>query len=149
MILDKIENTHLYSGLSKRIETALKYLNETNFKELGNGTYDVVKGEIFAIVNRYDTIHESEEKLEAHKKYIDVQFVYEGNEMLGYLTKTDQVVFRDYDEEEDYELYNGKKNMIEFNQGMFAVFFPDDLHAPGIHIETSTRVTKIVVKVLI
>lgn len=149
MILDKIENAHLYFGLSKRIKIALEYIQKTNFSLLENGNYDVVKNEVFAIVNSYDTILESEEKLEAHRKYIDVQFVYEGSEILGYLSKTNQKIYKKYDEVEDYELYDENKNFIEFNKGMFAILFPDDLHAPGIYLSESSKVTKIVLKVLV
>jgi|LGVF01.1.fsa_nt_gb YhcH/YjgK/YiaL family protein len=149
MILDRIENTNLYYGISNRIKIALEYISNTDFSKLETGTYDIVKGEIFAIVNRYQTVAANSEKLEAHKKYIDVQFVYEGNELIGFSSKNNQQVFQEYDEEEDYELYDEKMNIIEFNKGMFAILFPDDLHAPGIHVEIPKDVTKVVVKVLI
>ena len=49
MILDRIENTNLYYGISNRIKIALEYISNTDFSKLETGTYDIVKGEIFAI----------------------------------------------------------------------------------------------------
>lgn len=149
MVLDKIENVQLYFGLSERIKTALKYISETNFSEIENGKYDVVEGEVFAIVNRYQTIDVKLEKPEAHKKHIDLQYVFEGEELLGYALKRNQDTFKKYNEEDDYELFNADLDLIKFDKGMFAILFPDDLHSPGIHIDTPKYVTKIVVKVLI
>ena len=149
MILDKIENTKLYFGLSDRIKTALEYISKTNFSELENGMYDVIEGEIFAIVNRYETIDVKLEKPEAHRKYIDVQYVFEGEELLGYAVKDNQPVFKKYSEDEDFELFDTEMDLIKFNKGMFAILFPDDLHAPGVHTDQPKNVTKIVVKVLI
>jgi len=149
MILDKIENTKLYFGISDRIKIALQYISKTNFSELENGVHSIIEGEIFAIVNRYGTIDAKLEKPEVHRKYIDVQYVYEGNELIGYATKKDQPIFKKYNTNEDFELLDAEIDLIKFNKGMFAILFPDDLHAPGIHVYKPENITKIVVKVLI
>ncbi|MCK5781558.1 MAG: YhcH/YjgK/YiaL family protein [Flavobacteriales bacterium] len=149
MILDNIENIKLYSGINERINKAFEYIKSTDFSLLDNGTYDVVEGEIFAIVNRYETIHESKEQLECHRKYIDVQYIFEGEELLAYLNKTVQIPSQVYSDNDDFELYNENRDFLKFKSGMFCVLFPDDLHAFGIHEKTSTKVSKVVVKVLV
>lgn len=149
MILDKVENIKFYFGLSNKINIALDYISKTNFSELENGKYDIIDDEIFAIVNRYKTIDIKLEKPEAHRKYIDVQYVYEGEELLGYASKHNQPTFKEYNEEDDYELFDADLDLIKFNQGMFAILFPDDLHAPGIHLYKPKNVTKVVVKILL
>ena len=148
MILDKIENIHLHESINSRIYKALQYIKNTDFSFLDNGKYDIDEN-IFAIVNRYNTIPVSEEKLEAHRKYIDVQFVYEGNEYIAFAIKNNQEVYAEYNKEEDFELFNGDFSLIKFNKGMFSIFFPDDLHAPGVYKFKTDKVTKVVVKVLI
>ena len=149
MILDKIENAKQYQGLSLRIKKALRYISKTDFTKLENGTYDIVKDEIFAIVNRFETVDVITEKPEVHRKYIDVQYVFEGEEMLGFAIKKDQKVFKEYNSEEDFELYDADLDLVKFEKGMFAIFFPDDLHAPSVHIERPTSASKVVVKILI
>jgi len=149
MILDKIENAKQYQGLSLRLKKALRYISKTDFSQLENGTYDVVKDEIFAIVNRFETVDAKLEKPEVHRKYIDVQYVFEGKETLGFAIKQSQPIYKEYNEEEDYELYDAELDYVKFEKGMFAIFFPDDLHAPSVHLDKATSASKVVVKVLI
>lgn len=149
MVLDKIENANIYFGISDRVKIALEYILKTNFSELENGTYNVVEGEVFAIVNRYETTDAKLEKSESHRKYIDVQYIYEGEELLGYVLKNNQPSYKKYNNGEDFELFDTEMDLIKFNKGMFAILYPNDLHAPGIHIDHPKNVTKIVVKVLI
>ena len=149
MILDKIENTKQYQGLSLRIKKALRYISKTDFTKLENGTYDVVKDEIFAIVNSFETVDAKVEKPEAHRKYIDIQYVFEGEEVLGFAIKQSQAVCKEYNADEDYELYDADLEYVKFGKGMFAIFFPNDLHAPSVHIKKATSASKVVVKVLI
>ena len=149
MILDKIENAKQYQGLGLKIKKALRYISKTDFTKLENGTYDVVKDEIFAIVNRFETVDAKTEKPEVHRKYIDVQYVFEGEEMLGFATRKAQAIFKEYDAEEDFELYDAELDYVKFEKGMFAIFFPDDLHAPSVHLDKATSASKVVVKILI
>jgi YhcH/YjgK/YiaL family protein len=149
MILDKIENVNLYSGLGGRLQKALKYISDTDFANLENGTYAIVEEEIFAIVNRYETVDANTSKPEVHRKYIDVQYVFDGSEMLGFALKQSQNVHEEYNEENDFELYDSELDYVRFEKGMFAIFFPDDLHAPSVHLNKKTSASKVVVKVLI
>ncbi len=149
MILDRIENVKQYQGLGSRIDKALKYISETDFTKLENGTYDVVKDEIFAIVNRFETVDAKTEKPEVHRKYIDVQYVFDGEEILGFAIKDSQPIHKDYDADEDFELYDAELEYVKFNKGMFAIFFPNDLHSPSVHLDKATQSSKVVVKVLI
>ena len=149
MILDRIENAKQYKGLSLRLKKALRYISKTDFSKIENGTYDVVEGEIFAIVNRFETVDAKLEKPEVHRKYIDVQYVFDGEEILGFAIKQSQPVFKEYDEEEDYELFDAELEYVKFSKGMFAIFFPNDLHAPSVHLDKMTSASKVVVKVLI
>ena len=83
MIIDKIENAHLYKGLSKRIEKAFEYIRATDLKNIKPGKYEIDGENIFALISEYKTKSEQEGKLEAHRKYIDVQYVISGEEIDG------------------------------------------------------------------
>jgi len=147
MIIDKIENAHLYKNISERINKSFEYIRTTDLKNLPAGRYPIDGENIFALVSEYQTKSESEGKLEAHKKYIDVQFVIEGEELMGYSPLGRQQILKPYKEENDIVFYTGDKSFTKVSEGMFAIFFPEDVHMPGIASSKSSSVKKIVIKV--
>lgn len=147
MIIDKLSNSHLYAGLGERINQALAYLKETDFTKIEPGSYELDGENIFALVNEYNTKDESEGKLEAHKKYIDVQFIVKGKELMGYTPLTNQKVIDEYDEQNDITFFSGNNSFTHVDEGMFAIFFPTDIHMPGIKVDNKSLVKIVVVKV--
>ena len=147
MIVDKIENAGLYSNLGKRIKESFNYIRQTDFKMLQPGRYDIDGNNIFALISEYHTKAEAEGKLEAHKKYIDVQYVIAGEELMGYTPLGNQQTLEAYKEENDIIFYKGEKVFIKVIEGMFAVFFPEDVHMPGISVNQKSPVKKLVIKV--
>jgi YhcH/YjgK/YiaL family protein len=159
MIIDKIENSHLYRGIGKRIEKAFEYIHNTDLQNIQPGKYEIDGKNIFALVSEYKTKLESEGKLEAHRKYIDVQYVISGEELMGYsplgnpafaeATAGRQQILEPYKEENDIVFFTGEKSFIKVTSGMFAIFFPEDVHMPGIASGKSSSVKKLVIKVRI
>jgi YhcH/YjgK/YiaL family protein len=147
MIIDKLSNSNLYSGLGERINKAFDYLKQTDFSKMELGKYEIDGDNIFALVNEYNTKDQSEGKLEAHKKYIDVQFVAKGRELMGYAPFENQKVIDEYNEQNDITFFSGDKSFTQVNEGMFAIFFPTDVHLPGIKVDEPAYVKKVVVKV--
>jgi YhcH/YjgK/YiaL family protein len=147
MIIDKLENAHLYKNLGERISKSFDYLKQTNLKNLAPGKYEIDGENIFALVSEYKTKPESEGKLEAHKKYIDVQYVISGEELMGYSPLGNQQILEPYKEENDIEFFEGDKSFTKVSAGMFAIFFPEDVHMPGIAPGKSSSVKKLVIKV--
>lgn len=147
MIIDKLSNSHLYFGLGERINKAFNFLKQTDFSKMELGKYEIDGDNIFALVNEYNTKDECEGKLEAHKKYIDVQFVAKGSELMGYAPLENQKVIDEYNEQKDITFFSGEKSFTQVIEGMFAIFFPTDVHLPGIKINEKTYVKKIVIKV--
>lgn len=147
MIIDKLSNSQLYSGHGERIRKAFTYLKETDFSKMELGKYEIDGDNIFALVNEYNTKDESEGKLEAHKKYIDVQFVAKGSELMGYAPLENQKIINEYNEQNDITFFEGDKSFIQVDEGMFAIFFPTDVHLPGIKVNEKSFVKKVVIKV--
>lgn len=147
MILDKIKNIQLYADLNPSIVRALKYLRDTDFFKLSPGKHKITGDEIFSIIHNYKTKDLGDCRLEAHRKYIDIHYMAEGSELIGYSLFSDQEPATEYDEENDFILYCGDKNYLTLEEGMFAVFYPSDLHMPGIIIDKPQEVKKVVVKV--
>ncbi len=146
MIADKIENAGLYAGLGKRLAAGLKYIGTTDLKALAPGRYDIEEG-VFALISEYDSKEESECKPEAHEKYIDIQYLISGSEKIGYAPLEGQVPSIPYDAERDLVFYNVEVSYTKMEAGMFAIYFPTDIHRPGVKQETSVPVKKLVIKV--
>jgi YhcH/YjgK/YiaL family protein len=149
MIIDKIENSKLYEGISQRIKEAFEYIRNTDLKNIKPGKYEIDGENIFALINEYKTKAESEGKLEAHRKYIDVQYVISGEELMGYAPLGIQQFFEPYKDENDIIFFNGEKSFTKVSSGMFAIFFPEDVHMPGISTGKISDVKKLVIKVRI
>ncbi len=147
MILDKVENVLLYADMHPSIVRALEYLRKTDFAKLPNGKYELAGTDLFSIVNDYITKDLEDCRLEAHRKYIDIHYMAGGSEIIGFSLFNDQEPATEYDEANDFILYCGEKNYIKIEEKMFAIFFPSDLHMPGLIVEKPARVKKVVVKV--
>lgn len=147
MIIDKIENSQLYQGLGERIEKAFEYIHNTDLKNIQPGKYEIDGENIFALISEYKTKPEAEGKLEAHRKYIDVQYVISGEELMGYAPLGTQQILEPYKEENDIVFFTGDKSFTKVSEGMFAIFFPEDVHMPGIMTKESSPVKKLVIKV--
>lgn len=151
MIVDTLANRHLYTQLSPRLATALAHLADTDFSQLEIGNYPLEGKDIFVIVNDYQTVPKHTAPFEVHQQYIDVQFVVSGEEEFGYLPLADQTPSKAYFADHDYANYDYESNkqaaaFIPLKAGMFALFFPGDIHMPGTS-DTPQQVRKVVIKV--
>ena len=147
MILDTLQNAHLYYGLGARFITAFEYLKQTDFEKVEKGKYEIGE-DIFAIVNEYDTVDTAGELMESHRKYIDVQYIVKGAELVGHDFLQEKTPSRAYDEAADYMLFAEQPVFFSrLDQGNFAVFFPSDLHMPNIKIDEPVAVKKVVIKI--
>lgn len=147
MIIDRLKNASQYYGMGPGIKLALEYLQKTDFAELEPGKYEIEGSNVYAMVQQYETKQMEKGVWEAHRKYIDVQYVYNGTEQMGYSNIEGMKVAKEYDESGDYLLLEGKGNFIKLTSGFFAIFAPDDVHMPCVAIDTPTEVKKVVVKV--
>ncbi|MFA5010468.1 MAG: YhcH/YjgK/YiaL family protein [Ignavibacteria bacterium] len=148
MIIDKLSNSGIYEFKNERIKKAITFIKSTDIDSLPDCMSEIDGENIYVIKSVYKTKNKEESYLEAHKKYIDIQYIVSGTEKIGYAPLNSQKIHKDYDEKNDYELYGGECSYITFSKGMFAILFPEDLHKPGIINDTNSEdVTKIVVKV--
>ncbi|MEZ7507324.1 YhcH/YjgK/YiaL family protein [Flavobacterium sp. Arc2] len=146
MVIDKIENSNLYANLTERLAKGFEFIKNTDLVQIESGTYEIDNKAIFAIVQDYDTKEIKDCVLEGHTKYIDIQYIIQGTELMGVVTKNNQNAISS-DLDKDYTFYEGETSFIRVEEGMFTVFFPDDLHMPCVQAGKSSRVKKVVVKV--
>jgi YhcH/YjgK/YiaL family protein len=151
MILDLLSQWHRYSAITPHFARAFAFLEQVD-DELSVGRHEIVGEDVFAIVQRHATHPVEDAHFEVHRKYIDVQYILRGREVIYWAPLellTD--VFMPFDEEKDAALYGfGPEGIpIPMLAGHFAVFFPSDAHIPSCRWEQSAEVQKVVVKVRI
>ncbi len=149
MIIDNIKNASSYHGIGTGIQTALEYLAKTDFAETAPGRYDISGDKVYVLVQQYETKPREKGVWEAHRRYIDVQYVAKGMENMGYAPVDNLTVTQTYSAENDCALFTGKGDFLTARAGMFIVFFPTDAHMPCLASEAPMPVRKVVVKVAV
>jgi YhcH/YjgK/YiaL family protein len=112
-------------------------------------SYDIDGDTVFALVQRYDTKPREKGLWEAHRRYIDVQFVASGIESLGWAQLGNLTETQPYSAEKDCLLLAGSGDVVTARAGDFLVFFPEDAHMPCLAHDQPSPVLKVVVKVLV
>jgi YhcH/YjgK/YiaL family protein len=147
MIVDNIKNAEFYYGLGDKFQKAFEFLKNTDLVALANGKYQIEGDDIFATVQEYQTKPESEGKFEAHRKYIDVQYIAKGHEKLGYVNIAAFSPVGDFDEEKDIVFGEGQGIFVQAKEGDFVIFAPQDAHMPCISDDAPCAVKKVIVKI--
>ncbi|MBN2744020.1 MAG: YhcH/YjgK/YiaL family protein [Marinilabiliaceae bacterium] len=139
------------------LKEGIRFLQTVNMTEMfaltspGNNHKVEIKGkDLFAIFQTYDSKPLSGLKFEGHKKYIDIQFIYSGEEFIGVAGLGQISENAEYNDEKDIHLSKVEKYsnwMILPSEA--AILFPEDMHAPGMAIDQPTRIQKVVVKVAV
>jgi biofilm protein TabA len=149
MITDTLAQSHRYIGLSPRFAAAFEFLRQLSARQ-PDGRYDLDGDNCFALVQTYTTRPLAEAKFEAHRQYIDIQFIQTGRENILWspLAALSQVT-EPYVAERDIAFFANPPQWTPINlgAGQFAIFFPEDGHAPGIESNAPSEVRKVVIKV--
>ena len=104
---------------------------------------------VFALVLHLETKPKKGAFWEAHRRYIDVQYLFEGAERMGRADLRALKPCAEYDAENDFLKLKGKGDFFTVPAGTFAVFWPHDAHMPGLAVQELKPVKKAVVKVLV
>jgi len=133
------------------IKKALDYLRSKDFTKEENGRVELDGKNMYAIVQRYETRDMAKGRPETHKKYIDIQFIADGKEYMGWCPyNPDLKVSEAYNEEKDVAFYEKlvPESNVVLSAGSFAILYPDDVHRPCVDVEgVKSNVTKVVVKI--
>ncbi len=150
MIVGELKEWRSLPGLSG-LEPAFEFLEDSHLLELPPGKYPIDGERFFAIVQKALSRSIEASRLESHRKYIDVQFLASGQEMMG-VSPIDKLIIADpYIESSDVTFYDLPEDYthLEMQPGRFAVFFPDDGHMPNCYLNGPQELHKVVVKVLL
>lgn len=148
MIIDKIQNINKYNLIPKNVVDFLCNLTA----DAHCGRYEIDKNS-FANIDEYNTKDRSECRLEAHKKYIDIQMLLNGFEELDCVDIEGLTISQEYNLERDIMFFNLPDKALDsimLQRGKFVMLFPNDVHMPQITCcDVSQKVKKVVVKIAV
>lgn len=146
MIVDTLGPHFRASDLPGGLREALDWLRATNVDALSTGRHNIDGDRLYALVQEYTTRTAGECRWEAHRMYADVQYVVSGVEQMGVANVADAREVEPYDAARDVAFFEPGERYITVRAGMFAIFTPDDVHAPCGAAGKPAPVRKIVVK---
>ena len=135
MIIDTLANAHKYTSLHPLFAKAFEYINATDLKAIEDGKYEVSEGLKSIVATKIGmTAQESEAKFECHNNNIDIQICLKGIENIGWKSRQKCTKpIGEYNAEKDVLFYNDNPDMFfQLNDNQFAIFYPNDVHAPMI-----------------
>lgn len=146
MVIDKLENIEKYTSLHPLFGLVADFLKSHDLSSLEVGKTELKGKELRVNVAQTNPKAKENARLETHKDYIDIQIPISGTEIMGYTAAEDCLpADAPYNAEKDITFFEGlAESYITVKPGMFAIFFPQDGHAPGI---TPEGVKKVIVKV--
>lgn len=139
-----------YNNNPEHWNMAFEFLKNTDLNNLPEGKQELDGEKLFISVQEYNTKEKPETKYEAHKKYIDIQYIISGEELMGVTTLDKVEPLGSYNKEKDLAFYSYEEgNYYKAVPENFFIFFPENVHRPCIKTEKSVPVKKLVVKLLI
>ena len=150
MIIDSLKREGPCLLLNENIAFALRWLQSEQAAQLSPGKYELRGQSLYAIVDEYMTRQRESCRLETHRRYIDVQYMVKGRELMGYAPAMSLEPDGLFDDGRDVQFHQGHADFFLLQQGMFAVMLPGDGHMPGVAVDNQPEtVKKIVVKVAV
>lgn len=129
---------------------AFAFLGRSDIADLPPGRYDIDGDRCWASIQEVELKPVSERKLEAHRRFIDIQAPLTGAETIGLAALSAEAQSLPFDEEKDFVLYDGESRPVTLVPGEFIIFFPPlDAHAPCcLAPDGPEKIKKVVVKIL-
>lgn len=139
-----------YFTFKDRWDMAFEFLASNDLQNMSRRV-DLDGNNVYVMVSDYNSKEKSETSYEVHKKYVDIQYVAVGEELMGKATLGQVGEFtRPFNESGDigYFAYEDGDYFLA-NPGTFFIFFPDEVHRPSIKVNESIPIKRIVVKILV
>jgi biofilm protein TabA len=148
IIVDRLANAEQYTGMHPRFEKAFAFLRRGDLAEMAEGRHEIDGDRLFCLISNGPGRSREEAPLEAHRKYIDIQYVMAGTDEMGWKpTAACRIVEVNYDPEKDIAFFgDAPQTWTPVPAGSFALFFPRDAHAP---LVSSGPIHKAVLKIAV
>ncbi|MDD3777706.1 MAG: YhcH/YjgK/YiaL family protein [Actinomycetota bacterium] len=147
------QDLHQFNYIENQdLKKVADFIKSNDFSTKTEGRHPLEGERIFYNLISYNTTFTSKRDPEAHWEYIDFQYLISGEENIGWAPyNQDQEILKAYNPENDILTFCNVKqeSFFTLKAGMYAIFFPDDIHRPGIQTSRSLAVKKLVFKIKI
>jgi YhcH/YjgK/YiaL family protein len=132
MILSALSQSDRYAALHPQFTQVFDYIRNTDLYALPPGRYLIAGEEVFAIVEHVPARTREMARLEAHRRYIDIQLVLDGDEQMGWKPLADCYnPVSEHSMEKDIGFFHdAPASWVSVPPDHFCIFFPEDAHAP-------------------
>jgi YhcH/YjgK/YiaL family protein len=144
---NKVEFAKQYHANKAMWDKAFTYLSNPHLDTIAPGKYAIDGDNVFVIVTDGPTKESNQAGWEAHRKYIDVQYVIKGKEMISVVPIDKATLTKPYDATRDAANYTAKGEDYIASPGTFLLLFPAEVHRPGVKVNGYDVVKKMVVKI--
>ena len=145
-----------------KFERAFAYIeklqdkNSSEYKSISNIKVDecnkiVLDENCFVLEQSYITKNKENCLFESHKKYIDIQYMFESDEIMEVENVNNLIVTTEYNPDLDYAKYaqTDTSSVLKIRENELAIFYPNDAHMPCIKIDENKKIIKAVFKILV
>lgn len=146
MVIDTLDNFGKYVSLNPLFKKVAEFIGKNDLKSLAAGKYEIDGKDLFVNITSANGKDPSMAVLETHIKMVDIQIPFNTAETYGY-TPLCMLPEAEYNAEKDITKYAdlAAQSYVTCEPGMFAIFFPQDGHAPC--ISTEPQIKKVIFKV--
>ena len=148
IIISKLQHAERYFNMHPAFKKAFAFLRQDNLAELPAGRHEIDGDRLFCIISDGPGRSRAEAKLEAHRNYIDIQYVIAGTDEMGWKPTADcKMIDTEYDADKDIMFFKDQPDSwTKVPAGSFVIFFPQDAHAP---LVSEGQIHKAVLKVAV
>lgn len=136
--------------LEEKISEAVEVIKSVKFEEMELGKH-VINDELYLLIQEYESKDINVARYEAHKNYVDIQYVVDGKESIYIAPVSVMEVTEPYSEEKDVVFFENidRAATAVLTSGGYVILYPEDAHKPGVAVDEPMNVKKIVGKVRI
>jgi YhcH/YjgK/YiaL family protein len=140
MIIDTLDNLAQYESVNPLFKDVVEFMKKNNLNKLEAGKHTIKGADLFVNITTAQGKAPDEAVIETHRRMIDIQVPLDAPETYGY-TPLSHLPEAEYNAEKDITKYPGlmAESFVDCQPGMFAIFFPQDGHAPCISMAPAIK----------
>ena len=150
--MEELEKQAKYIKIG-HLNNIFEIIRTSDFSKLDDGIFRTGSEDFFYILMTYKTSRIFADKpAEAHRKYIDLQYIVYGEEKVGYADyRNNKKISKEYDESTDAELFERveDESFVILKKDMYSIFFPEDIHRTGLNNNETRSIRKLVFKIAV
>ena len=149
MIFGNITQEKTYAFLPEDLKECFAYAKEHDLASYEKGCHPIDGERLFVNVVEYETTRPENRFWEAHRNYLDVHLMLDGQEQID-LNFIENMEQKEYVEKDDFLPMDGAPNShVVLRPGDFLICYPEDGHRTAVAVNEPEKIKKAIFKVRI